>query len=139
MASTLRLSGRIVSGVAQAAFFTQLPWVQDQCEARLGFRPYPGTLNLRLDGASADLMASVRNLEAVTLEPPGPEFCVGKALPAIVGGLKGALLLPEERVNVHGAQIIEVIAPVSIKDALGLRDGDQLTVLLSGQVQDETE
>lgn len=128
MLESWTLAGKIVSGVGQAAFFTQLAWVQEQCEARVGFRPYPGTLNIEPDSESEALLVSILKAEAIILEPPDPQFCVGRVLPASIGGIEGALIIPEERVNVHGARILEIMAPVGIKDALGLNDGDRVAL-----------
>ncbi|MCK5680315.1 DUF120 domain-containing protein, partial [bacterium] len=41
-------TGEIVKGAGKAAFFTQLDWVTKQCVAKLGFTPFPGTLNIRV-------------------------------------------------------------------------------------------
>ena len=42
------LTGNIVSGVRQGAFFTRLDWFQEQCQEKLDFKPYPGTLNIEI-------------------------------------------------------------------------------------------
>jgi hypothetical protein len=65
----LILSGTLVSGARQAAFFTQLDWVQSQCLDQLGFRPFPGTLNLRLFESDRTAAAVILNLPG--LPPPG--------------------------------------------------------------------
>ena len=44
----VELKGKIISGLKKAAFFVQLDWVQEQCNAKLGFYPYPGTLNIEV-------------------------------------------------------------------------------------------
>jgi len=36
-----KISGKIVSGVNQGTFFTQLDWIQEQCLEKLGFKPFP--------------------------------------------------------------------------------------------------
>ena len=41
-------TGKIVSGAGKAAFFTRLDWVLEQCTAKLGFAPFPGTLNIEI-------------------------------------------------------------------------------------------
>ena len=48
MADRPVLKGKVVGGSRQAAFFTQIQWVQDQCAEKLGFAPFPGTLNVEL-------------------------------------------------------------------------------------------
>ena len=42
------IKGKIISGVRKGAYFTPLDWVQTLCMKKLGFRPYPGTLNLEI-------------------------------------------------------------------------------------------
>ena len=44
------IAGKIICGVKQGKFFTQLKWFQEQCHEKLGFKPYPGTLNLEISG-----------------------------------------------------------------------------------------
>ena len=137
MAAIWTLTGTIVSGVGQAAFFTRLDWVQEQCEAKLGFRPYPGTLNIESDQESEALLGAIMDAEAIVLEPPDPQFCVGRVLPAHIGGIEAALIIPEERVNVHGSRVFEIMAPVGIKDALRLDDGDRVEVVVRAPRDDD--
>ena len=56
MKGHLEITGKIVSGIKQGAYFTQLDWVQEQCLMKLGFRPFPGTLNLEIPEESAVLV-----------------------------------------------------------------------------------
>ena len=51
----MTIIGTIHSGAGKGAFFMQLDWVVRQCELKLGFVPYPGTLNLRVRDAGASL------------------------------------------------------------------------------------
>jgi hypothetical protein len=44
------LEGCLRSGLGEGAGFTALDWVDRQFRAKLGFSPYPGTLNLSLKG-----------------------------------------------------------------------------------------
>ncbi len=124
------LIGKVVSGVKQAAYFTQLDWVQEQCMEKLGFRPYPGTLNLELSEESLPIIDALQKEEGVTLIPPDPKFCIAKALPVSSGEASGAIIIPSEDVNVHGKNIVEVMAPIMLKKALDVKDGDSLTFIV---------
>jgi CTP-dependent riboflavin kinase len=44
----LIITGKITSGTGEGAYFTQIGWVQQQCDEKLGFKPYSGTLNLEI-------------------------------------------------------------------------------------------
>ena len=118
------ITGTIVSGAGKAAGFTRLDWVRNQCREKLGFTPYPGTLNIHVDGGGTDHAARLLQTPAVRLVPPDAGFCDAMAVPATVQGISAAVILPEETVRVHGTHIIEVLAPVSIRETLGLADGD---------------
>ena len=38
--------------------------------------------------------------------------------------------MPAAEVRVHGKNIVEVIAPVNLKEKLGVADGDSITLVL---------
>ena len=129
---TWELTGRVVSGVDKASFFTQLDWVQKQCMEKLGFRPYPGTLNLNMDalGENQSTLQELWKEKGAKLIPPDPNFCAATILPVYLGGVKGAIVVPAQDVNVHGKEIIEVLAPLRLRDSLELKDGDLVTLVI---------
>jgi len=127
------LIGKIVSGARQAAFFTQLDWVQEQCAKKLGFRPYPGTLNLVIADSDADLLESLQGLDIMALIPSDPKFCSARTLPVTIKGIQGAIIIPAKDVQIHAKNILEVIAPVCLKEVLGLDDGDIVKITIIKQ------
>ena len=131
MTESYTLKGKIVSGARQAAFFTQLDWVQEQLEEKFGFRPYPGTLNLEIDDEYLPVIEALQKKKLIELIPPDPKFCTAKTTTAAIGTIAGAVIIPEDKVNIHAKNIIEVIAPLKLKDALGVKDGDTLELVLN--------
>lgn len=128
----LPFSGTVVSGARKAAPFTQLDWVKSQCLNQIGFEPYPGTLNLRLAEQDWETVSSILRLPGRTLVPPDGTSCAGRLYPVMIGSFPGAIVVPEESVRIHGDGIVEILAPVSLRAQLELKDGDRLsfTVLL---------
>lgn len=124
------LTGRVIGGVKQAAYFTQLDWVQEQCAEKLGFRPYPGTLNLEISEDSLPELENLRLEAGIELVPPDPSFCAAKTLPLTIDGVAGAMIVPSEDVNVHEKNVIEILAPLRLKDTLGIGDGSVVTLLI---------
>lgn len=122
----LILSGTVVSGTRQAAFFTQLDWVQSQCLDHLGFRPFPGTLNLRLFESDRPVAADILALPGLPLVPPEGSFCAGRVYPVCIGTIPGAIVRPEEGVRIHDDGVIEILAPVSLREELKLKEGDRI-------------
>ena len=123
-----KITGIIVSGVKQGAFFTQLDWVQEQCLKKLGFKPYPGTLNLKVAIDDIQTLEKIWQKEGIELVPPDSGYCSGYVFPVSIRGITGAIVAPDEDVRVHGKNIVEIISPLGLKDALGVDDGDSLTL-----------
>jgi CTP-dependent riboflavin kinase len=124
------IGGKIVNGAGEGAFFTRIDWVQQQCDEKLGFKPYPGTLNLEISAEDLPIIESLGKEKGIVLVSPDPKFCNGKAFPVSLGEISGAIIIPEEKVRVHSKNIIEIIAPMNIKAALNLKTGDSVTVVL---------
>jgi CTP-dependent riboflavin kinase len=123
-------TGKIVSGIKQGAFFTQLDWVQEQCLEKLGFKPYPGTLNLKIANENIAIIEALQAQDGIELVPPDSNFCAGFVYPITVEGISGAMVAPAEDVRAHGKNIIEIISHLGLKDALGVEDGDWVTVTI---------
>ncbi|MFH0812323.1 MAG: DUF120 domain-containing protein [Pseudomonadota bacterium] len=128
MGETLTIRGRLVSGVKRAAFFTQLEWVKEQCLNKLGFVPYPGTVNLEVLETDLQKLELIQKEKGIRLIPPDPKFCEGRTLKASIGSIKGCLFIPPHEVNVHQPNVIEFMAPVLVKSLLEVKEGDILTM-----------
>ena len=122
------LQGRLVSGTSTAARFTQLDWVRQQWRDKLDFTPFPGTLNLEIDPDFLPLVSELRGADAIELNPQAGDGCAAKVIPLSIEGIRGAIIIPEDKVNIHGQNIVEVLAPVGLRKALGLEDGQLLTL-----------
>ena len=112
-----------------------LDWVQAALKQCLGFTPFPATLNVRPSATEdAAVWQRVREGSAgVTLAPAHGNFCNARLYPiAIIGQagkvpekILGAVLFPE--VENYPDDKIEIVAPLRLKEHLGVGDGDQLT------------
>jgi CTP-dependent riboflavin kinase len=129
MDDKLTVTGKIVSGANKGAFFTQLDWVQNQCQEKLGFKPYPGTLNLEIEEEKIPHIEALFKRSGIELVPPDSDFCSGHVCPVSIMGVTGAILVPAEDVRIHGKNIIELIAPTSLKDAMDVGDGDEVMLV----------
>ena len=122
----LTLSGRVVSGSGQGALFTQLPWAREAFLTLLGFDPFPGTLNLKLEDPEA--VQHWKNLKmhpGYALIPPHRETCRARCYPVLVESrLTAAIVYPE--VPDYPEDQLELIAPVSLRKSLSLKDSDRL-------------
>jgi len=126
MNDTLTVTGKIVSGENKGAYFTQLDWVQNQCQEKLGFKPFPGTLNLEIDPGKVPQIEALFDRRGIDLVPPESASCAGQVYPVNIMGVGGAIVVPAEEVRTHGNNIIELIAPTCLKEAMDVDDGDDL-------------
>jgi len=125
----LAIIGKIISGAGEGAYFTQIDWVQQQCNEKLGFKPYPGTLNLEILEEFLPVIEILDQKRGLELISPDPQFCNAMVFQVSLQDIIGAIILPEEKVRVHPENIIEIIAPVNIKASLNVKDGDSVTVV----------
>lgn len=122
------VKGRVVSGRGEANAYVSLDWVRGQIYEKLGFHPYPGTLNLELSSEHLALLKNaLSRAQPIAIQPQVEGFAAGLCYRVmIMRQLKGAIVLP----NVPGLRedVIEVIAPHSLREALRLRDGDEISL-----------
>lgn len=123
--------GRVFTGLGEGGYYISLKGYAKQFQKALGFVPYAGTLNLRL--SDRGLVEERRRLKAI----PGIEvmgftdgkrtFGPVKCFRARVSGRHPGAVLAIERTH-YDSTVLEVIAPVNLRRATGLRDGDECTV-----------
>ncbi len=125
------IAGKIICGVKQGKFFTQLEWFKEQCDEKLGFKPFPGTLNLEVSEEYLPIIESLNREEGIELISPDPKFCNAKAFLVSLGEISGAIIMPDEKVRVHPKNIIEIVAPLQIKTSLNVMDDDLISVVIN--------
>lgn len=126
----MQITGVIEAGKGQGAFFVGLDWVVEQFEREMGFKPFPGTLNVRIsprDVSELERFLSDMDFEIV---PDDPRFCSARLKRLSINGLPAALVLPSENVRIHGKQVLEIMASCHIKQTLHLDDGDRVTLVV---------
>ncbi|MFC5971676.1 DUF120 domain-containing protein [Halomarina salina] len=138
------LHGTVTGGMGEGRHYISLPGYKEQFVERLGYEPFPGTLNVDLDAESTRARAALDGLEPVRIDgwedderTYGPAFC----WPATIaldgdestdGGYDEAHVVAPERTH-HGQDKVELIAPDRLRDELGLDDGEGVTVHVEGE------
>src|SRR5579864_1376378 len=123
----MQISGIVVTGLGEAPAFTQLDWVVEQCRRKLGFQPFPGTLNLEVLPRDLGSWHEIKKQPAIVLEPPDPSFCKADChLVVLPASLTGAVLVP--RVEGYPETKIEIVAPVHLLSTLALSEGDVVSL-----------
>ena len=117
---TFILYGTIFSGKGEGKKFVGLPWVKRQVEEKVGFAPFEGTLNLRLNRENVKNKESLKKAQRIKIEP-AQGYCPGFLVKAKVGDIPAAIVLP--KIPNYPADVLEVLAPLCLRKKLGLSDG----------------
>ncbi len=122
--------GEVVSGLGEGAYYVRQ--YSDRFEEYLGFKPYPGTLNLRVlfPKTVFDALCSVKPVIIPGFIKEGRSFGDVKAYPVSVEGVTGAIVIPSR--TIHPPKIAEVISPLCIRKTLKIKDGDRITLRIKG-------
>jgi len=128
---SITLEGVVFTGLGEGAYYVTREHYKKQFIEKLGFDPYPGTLNLKLttdyDVKSCSELEGYPAIEIEGFESENRTFGPVKCYPAIIENkLKGALILALRRH--YDTSVIEVIAPIFLRKNLGLKDGHKVKV-----------
>jgi CTP-dependent riboflavin kinase len=95
---------------------------------KLGFDPFPGTINLIVDDSESIMVWDrLKTTPGVRIDNPsdGPHDCSARCYPVSIDGrIEAAIVLPE--VVGYSPVKIEIIAATGVRDALDVDDGDSL-------------
>ena len=133
--STVELTGDVTGGMGEGRHYISLPGYMRQFRERLGYEPFEGTLNVDLTAASVRRRSAMESLEPVPIEgwedeerTYGPAVCYPATVETGDGErYEDAHVIAPERTH-HDEDQVEVIAPDKLRDALGLEDGDAVTI-----------
>ncbi len=128
---SVTLEGVVFTGLGEGAYYVTREYYRKQFLEKLGFDPYPGTLNLRLTtDYDFKTCSELENYPAIEIEGFKSEdrtFGCVKCYPAIIENtVKGALISALRRH--YDASVVEVIAPVFLRKRLKLKDGHKVKV-----------
>jgi riboflavin kinase len=128
---SITLEGTLFSGLGEGAYYVTKEGYRKQFMEKLGFDPYPGTLNLKLT-TEYDLK-SLSELElypAVELEGFKDEsrsFGPVKCYPAVINNkVKGAVIYALR--SHYGLSVLEIVSPTFLRSKLKLKDGNKVKV-----------
>lgn len=124
----VQIRGRVTRGLGEGYYYMSQEGYRDQFREKLGFDPFPGTLNLSLEGKESAKLEILRNGEGIPIEGfTQGDRTFGGALcfPAEVGEVEGAAIIPYRS---HYSDVLELISPHQLREKLGLRDQDWVEV-----------
>jgi riboflavin kinase len=124
----IELNGTVFSSRGEGRKFLELPWVKRQIKQKLGFTPYPGTLNVRLSEEGVKRKKLLEKVHSIKV-CPADGYRSGKLIKAFIGTLECAIVIPE--VAGYPKEVLEIIAPVNLRETLQLQDGGEVAVTVN--------
>jgi riboflavin kinase len=139
----ITFKGKIVNGMGEGAYYMSLDGYKKQFEEKLGYEPFPGTLNLKLeDKMYMDKKKEMINYPSIYIngfKDKTRSFGWVKCYPAILipdiktkdkknFQIDSAVLLLER--THHDNSLMEVISSVCIKETANIKNGDTVTIKL---------
>jgi riboflavin kinase len=122
----IEFNGEVFSGMGEGSYYVTIKGYRSQFIEKLGFDPYPGTLNIRL--ISTLERRQKKELEyysGIQLEGFNDGYRTyggAKCFPAILNdSIEGAIVVT--RRTLYDESVLEFIAPMNLRERLKLKDG----------------
>ena len=126
---TFTIRGCITTGQGQGKIFVKYDWVQNQIQVKFGFTPYPGTLNLLLGSAEkSSFQLYIKTHDGILIRS-SQEECEGLCYKIRINIIIGIIVIP--KIPGYPNNQLEIVAPVNLRKALCLRDGDEVELFLN--------
>lgn len=129
--SHVKLKGTLVSGMGEGAYYMGLKGYTKQFQSKIGYIPFPGTLNVRLDQKIyQEAIKQLETFDGIKIK----SFSDGKRTYGWVKCFRAKLnnsvdceLIMLERTH-HDDSIIELISKVCIRKNSKLKDGSKVSI-----------
>jgi len=123
------IEGVVFSGIGEGAYYVTRKQYREQFIEKLGFDPYPGTLNLKITSEyNAKMRAELEAYPGIEIKGFKDEdrtYGPVKCFHAVINGKeKGAVVLALR--SHYDSSVLEVVAPVGLRDRLKLKDGNKV-------------
>jgi len=132
--SHLELNGSVISGLGEGAYYMALNGYTKQFKTKVGYIPYPGTLNIKLNQLQAtQIIQQLDDLNGIMIDP----FSDGKrtygwvnCFHAILNNSIKCELIRLERTH-HDSSVIELISKNNLRKTARLKTGSKVMVRIN--------
>lgn len=123
----MELEGEVTSGLGKGKFYMSKEVYQNIFNEKLGFKPFPGTLNLKVNEESRQKFEKDSDtIEITEVYEDGERLSDVDVTSCRIKDTECGLLNLE--FTDHPDSIAEVIAPVELREKHNIEDGDKVTL-----------
>ena len=122
--------GKVISGIGEGRYYTEQSGYVEQFKEKLGFVPYPGTLNVEIEYVERNKLRLLKDHRAINIDEfrtKNRTFGGVRCFRAKINGSDGAIVLP---IRSHYSNILEFISKDFLRDNLNLKDGDGVNIVI---------
>lgn len=128
---SVTLEGVLFSGLGEGAYYITRDGYRKQFIEKLGFDPYPGTLNLKLtteyDMKTRSELEAYPGIEIEGFKDESRTFGSVRCYPALINNkVKGAVVCALR--SHYNSSVMEIIAPTFLRTRLKLKDGNKVKI-----------
>jgi riboflavin kinase len=128
---SVTLEGVLFTGLGEGAYYVTRDKYRKQFIEKLGFDPYPGTLNVKLtseyDTKARSELETYPGIEVEGFKDESRTFGNVKCYPAVINNkTKGAVIFALR--SHYNSSVLEIIAPSYLRNQLKLKDGHKVKV-----------
>ena len=118
--------GTITSGLGKGAVFVSIDYYKDNIREKLGFEPYPGTLNLEVGKGQQIQLSAITPIRIESFKKNGKAYGGASCYKIKIDGIHAAIIVPD--LTEHDENMVEIVAPVNLKSKLKVEDGDKVKI-----------
>jgi len=126
--------GVVFSGLGEGAYYVSQEGYRQQVREKIGFEPYPGTLNIKLrtkaDLEKREQLERMPGVEIQSFKTKDRSFGKARCYPVLINDEEEGAVIIAERTG-YDRSVMEVMAPVNLRKRLGLKDGDIVRISFS--------
>ena len=123
----MKIKGKVVTGLGESGKFLAIDWVNRAVCEQFKFTPFCGTLNIDVEDPAIQRALKQRGSDRIASCEEG--FCDALTYRGRINGrYECGVIIP--LVPNYPEQILEIVAPVHLKDALSINDGDEVELEL---------
>jgi riboflavin kinase len=122
--------GKAVSGIGEGRYYTEQDGYVEQFKAKLGFVPYPGTLNVEIEYVEKNKLRLLKDHRAINIEEfktKNRTFGGVRCFRAKINDIDGAIVLP---LRSHYSNVLEFISKHFLRGNLNLKDGEGVNIVI---------
>ncbi len=133
----MEIEGKVFSGMNVAKEYLKMNQYQLEIKDITGFKPFPGTLNLR--SSKEEVKNGLNEVSPARISSfsfEGEEYSGIDVYPATVQGHDAAVLRMD--VTDYGPEVVEIVAKHKLRETLDIQDGDKVKVDVKNKFQSES-